>query len=175
MKLLDICELIVDCPHSTAKDEGKGYPLVRTPNVGKGRLVLEGVHRVSESVYRERIERAMPQYGDIILAREAPVGNAAIILQDQTVCLGQRVVLIRANQTVADPFYLVFYLLSGPVQHRLKNSANGAVVAHLNMNDIRNLEVSLPSLSEQKRVARILKSIDDKIELNNRINHNLAA
>lgn len=32
--LNEICELIVDCPHSTAYDEGKGYPLVRTPNIG---------------------------------------------------------------------------------------------------------------------------------------------
>ena len=45
MILNDICELIVDCPHSTAKDEGAGYPLIRTPNIGKGRLILDGVHR----------------------------------------------------------------------------------------------------------------------------------
>ena len=43
--LSEICELIVDCPHSTAIDEGKGYPLVRTPNIGKGRLIYSGMHR----------------------------------------------------------------------------------------------------------------------------------
>ena len=48
MVLEDVCELIADCPHTTAPDEGKGYPLIRTPNVGKGRLLLEGVHRVSK-------------------------------------------------------------------------------------------------------------------------------
>ena len=46
MVLEDVCELIADCPHTTAPDEGEGYPLIRTPNVGKGRLLLEGVHRV---------------------------------------------------------------------------------------------------------------------------------
>ena len=56
MKLLDICEAIVDCPHSTAKNDGTGYPLIRTPNVGKGRLKLAGVHRVSENVYNLRNE-----------------------------------------------------------------------------------------------------------------------
>ena len=40
MVLEDVCELIADCPHTTAPDEGKGYPLIRTPNVGKGRLLL---------------------------------------------------------------------------------------------------------------------------------------
>ena len=171
--LSDICDLIVDCPHSTAKDEGVGYPLVRTPNIGKGRLLLDGVHRVSETVYNVRNERAVPQVDDIILAREAPVGNAAIITQGQNVCLGQRVVLIRANKNIADPKYLIYKLLSEDVQYRLKNCANGAVVAHLNMNDIRNLEIDLPELDIQHRIANILTNLDDKIELNNRINHNL--
>ena len=66
MRLQDVCELIVDCPHSTAKDEGIGYPLIRTPNIGKGRLILDGVHRVSEEVYHKRNQRAVPQDGDLI-------------------------------------------------------------------------------------------------------------
>ena len=173
MKLIDVCVLIVDCPHSTAKDEGRGIPLVRTPNIGKGRLELNGVHRVNETVYNQRIERAIPEAGDLILAREAPVGNVALILPGQKVCLGQRVVLIRPDKEKADAAFLTYYLLSDKVQHRLKNNANGAVVAHLNMNEIRNLEIDLPDLSEQKRIASVLSSLDDKIALNNRINHNL--
>ena len=67
--LKDYCELIVDCPHSTAPDEGAGYPIIRTPNVGPGYLVLEGVQRVSEETYNKRNVRAIPQNGDLILAR----------------------------------------------------------------------------------------------------------
>lgn len=77
-KLQDVCEKIVDCPHSTAPDEGKGYPLIRTPNVGRGRLLLDNVQRVSKEVYDKRNKRATPQAGDIIFAREAPAGNAAL-------------------------------------------------------------------------------------------------
>ena len=173
-KLKEICELIVDCPHSTAKNEGYGYPLIRTPNVGKGRLLLQGVHRVNDEVYNARNERAVPSEGDIILAREAPVGNAAIIMPGQKVCLGQRVVLIRANKSMVNPMFLVYYLLSDEIQHRLKNNANGAVVAHLNMEDIRNLKVSIPDIKIQNSVAGILSSLDDKIECNRRINDNFA-
>ena len=172
-RLIDICDFIIDCPHSTAKDEGNGYPLIRTPNVGKGRLDFQGVHRVSEDVYNARNERAIPSDGDIILAREAPVGNAAIIQPGQKVCLGQRVVLIRANKSIVNPMFLVYYLLSDEIQHRLKNSANGAVVAHLNMNEIRNLRVSIPDIYVQNRIADILSSLDDKIKMNRRINENL--
>ena len=172
MILQDICK-IYDCPHTTAKDEGIGIPLVRTPNVGKGRLVLANVHRVNADVYKERTLRAIPEEDDIIIAREAPVGNAAIIQKGQKVCLGQRVVLLKPIKDVVDPNFLVYYLLSNEVQHRLRIHANGAVVAHLNVADIRNLLVSLPSLNEQKRIGRFLKIIDDKIEQNHRINENL--
>ena len=173
MKLLDICEAIVDCPHSTAKNDGTGYPLIRTPNVGKGRLKLAGVHRVSENVYNLRNERAVPQVDDLILAREAPVGNVAIIRQGQQVCLGQRTVLIRPNKECVDPDFLVYYLLTPKLQHNLLSSANGATVSHLNMSSIRSLEVQVPDIEVQKRIGAILARIDDKIELNTAINENL--
>lgn len=173
MTLLDVCELIVDCPHSTAPDEGQGYPLIRTPNIGKGRLILEGVHRVSKEIYDKRNERAVPKKNDLILAREAPVGNVAIIKGDQEVCLGQRTVLIRPNIDKVDPDFLVYYLLSPEVQHVLINSANGATVSHLNMSAIRKLAVNLPKIEEQRKIGRILSSLADKIEINKQINRNL--
>lgn len=61
MVLNDICEFIVDCPHSTAPNEGEGYPIIRTPNVGRGRLILDGVQRVSKATYDKRNIRAVPQ------------------------------------------------------------------------------------------------------------------
>jgi len=79
MTLNEACLLIADCPHTTARDEGDGYPLVRTPNVGFGRLVYDGMHRVSQKVYDLRNKRAIPEAGDLIYAREAPAGNVAVI------------------------------------------------------------------------------------------------
>ena len=93
-----LCELIVDCPHSTAPDEGEGYPLIRTPNIGPGYLDLTDVHRVSKEAYDIRNARAVPQPMDLILAREAPAGNVGIIREGQWVCLGQRTVLIRPSE-----------------------------------------------------------------------------
>ncbi len=173
MVLSEACILIADCPHTSAKDEGQGIALIRTPNVGKGRLILDNVHRVSEAIYQERIARAVPKTGDLILAREAPVGNVAIIQEGQKVCLGQRVVLIRANTDIVLPDYLVYYLLSTPVQHKLINQTNETTVAHLNVANIRNLEVSFPNIRVQHRIASILSSLDRKIELNNKINAQL--
>lgn len=164
MILLDICELIVDCPHSTAKDEGHGFPLIRTPNIGKGRLILDNVHRVCKEVYDKRNIRAIPQVDDIILAREAPAGNVALITKGQKVCLGQRTVLIRPNINKVNPEYLVYYMLSPKVQHDLQSSANGATVAHINMPKIRNLKIQIPNRVIQDKIATILSRYDALIE-----------
>lgn len=166
MILQDICELIVDCPHSTAPDEGTGYPLIRTPNVGRGRLLLDNVQRVSKEVYDIRNKRAIPQTDDIIFAREAPAGNVAIICEGQKVCLGQRTVLIRPNRDKVNAKYLVYYLLAPEQQYKLLGTANGATVAHVNIPIIKNLPVSLPDIEMQRRIADYITSYDDLIENN---------
>ena len=173
MNLNDVCELIVDCPHSTAPDEGEGYPLIRTPNIGKGRLLLEDVHRVSKSVYDDRNKRAVPKENDLILAREAPVGNVALIKKGQEVCLGQRTVLIRPNPKKVLPEFLVYYLLSPQIQHIFTGSSNGTIVSHLNLAILRNMEISLPSISVQEEISKHFVAIDDKIDLNNSLVENL--
>lgn len=166
MRLKDVCEFIVDCPHSTAKDEGQGYPLIRTPNIGKGRFNLEGVHRVSEDVYRKRNLRATPQDNDLIFAREAPAGNVAIIKNGEKYCLGQRTVLIRPNCEYVYPDFLTYYLLAPQQQYGLLGMANGATVAHVNLPVIRELEITLPPIEIQRRIANILSAYDDLIENN---------
>lgn len=166
MVLQDVCKLIVDCPHSTARDEGEGYPLIRTPNIGKGRLILEGVHKVSKEVYEKRNLRATPRAGDIIFAREAPAGNAAIILEGQIVCLGQRTVLIRPNTDLVYPKFLVYYILAPQQQYKLLGGANGATVAHVNIPIIRKMTIHLPAMDTQVKIAEILSAYDSLIENN---------
>lgn len=166
MILSDVCEFIVDCPHTTAEDEGTGYPLIRTPNIGKGRLIFEGVHRVSQETYNKRNLRATPQEGDLIFAREAPAGNVAVIKKGQEVCLGQRTVLIRPNKELVDPDYLTYYLLAPQQQYKLLGTANGATVAHVNLPIIRNLSIDLPSIEKQTSIALVLSAYDDLIENN---------
>lgn len=167
MILSDIA-VLYDCPHSTAPDEGEGYPLIRTPNVGKGRLILDGVHRVSREVYDLRNKRAIPQENDIIFAREAPAGNAAVIVKDQFVCLGQRTVLIRPNPQMVDSHYLTYYLLAPQQQTKLLGYSHGATVGHVNIPDLAKLPVVLPELSKQKAIAGIIELYDNLIETNNK-------
>jgi type I restriction enzyme S subunit len=159
-ELESLCELIVDCEHKTAPIQDEGYPSIRTPNIGRGYLILEGVNRVSEETYTRWTRRAIPQRGDLILAREAPAGNVAVIPDDLEVCLGQRTVLIRPNNKIFNSQYLMWLLLSGNVQKFFLQNSKGSTVVHVNMKDIRGLKINnIPPLAEQHKIVGRLEAL----------------
>jgi type I restriction enzyme S subunit len=167
--LRSVSLLIEDCLHATAPTVDKGYPLIRTPNIGKGRLDLSGVFRVTEDIYETWTRRVVPQDGDLILAREAPAGNVAIIKNGEKVCLGQRTVLIRPDPEKVNPDYLCYYLLAPKQQGLLLSGATGVTAAHVNMRDIRSLPLfDLPKLDYQENVGAILAGYHDLYENNRR-------
>lgn len=165
----DICELIVDSEHKTPPYEEGGHLYIRTPNIGEGRLKLEDAKYVSDESYEEWTQRAVPQAGDLVLAREAPVGNVVVIPESQSVCLGQRTVLLRPDEERVVPRYLMYLLLGHEMQGLVESLSTGSTVAHLNMSDIRSLSLpELPPLPVQRRIAGILGAYDDLISNNRR-------
>jgi type I restriction enzyme S subunit len=159
----------VDCLHATAPTQDEGYPLIRTPNIGRGRLILDGVQRVDEHTYQHWTRRAVPQQHDLILAREAPAGNVAIIKNGQTVCLGQRTVHLRPDAAQVDPDFLCYFLLHPKQQGLLLAGETGATSKHVNMRDIRRLPLQgMPHRDVQTRAGALLAAYDDLIENNTR-------
>ena len=143
--------------------------MIRTPNIGRGRLELDGVYRVSEDTYKIWTRRAIPQTDDLVLAREAPAGNVAIIREGQTVCLGQRTVHLRPDPEQVDPNFLCYFLLTPEQQGALLAGETGATSKHVNMSDIRKLALpNLPSLKVQRKIGNILSAYDDLITNNRR-------
>ncbi len=172
--LNDLCIAIVDCEHKTAPIVPVGIPSIRTSNIKNGRIDFENANRVSPETYAEWTQRMEPQPGDLVLAREAPVGEVGLIPPGQRACLGQRTVLIRPTPELLDSRYLLYLLLTPEMRHEMGVRASGSTVAHLNMSDIRQLELpEVPPLDEQRAIASVLGSLDDKIELNRRMNRTL--
>ncbi|MDD4274223.1 MAG: restriction endonuclease subunit S [Desulfobacter postgatei] len=173
--LSDIAE-IVDCEHKTAPTvEMSDFYSIRTTDVTNGKIDFESANRVAEHTFLEWTKRAVPMAGDIILAREAPVGEVGWIKEGYRVCLGQRTVLIKPRHPDVFNRYLLYYFVSPDIKHELRVRSTGSVVSHLNMKDIRNFEITLPNFPEQKAIASVLSSLDDKIDLLHRQNKTLEA
>lgn len=82
---------------------------------------------------------------------------------------------IRVDQAIANSKYIYFLLTQDEVTQHLSALAEQSTSAYpsIKPSDIENLEIDLPPLETQKQIASILSAIDDKIELNNKINENL--
>lgn len=173
---LDEIADVLDCEHKTAsKVDSSDYYSIRTPDIKNGRLLYEQANRVSAETYALWTKRGIPEAGDIILAREAPVGEVGWIDKEHKICLGQRTVLIKIHSSEIDKKYLLYSFVSQKFKDYLNELSGGSVVAHLNMKDIRALEFLFPPLPEQKAIASVLSSLDDKIDLLHRQNKTLEA
>ena len=128
--------------------------------------MLDGVYRVSDETYKQWTRRAVPQPGDLILAREAPAGNVAVIPEGLNVCLGQRTVLIRPKKELFLSDYLAHLLLQRNSQRRLLAHSRGATVQHVNLKDIRAFRLAaIPSLKEQHEVVAKIEGLASQRDL----------
>lgn len=95
----EICESIVDCVNKTAPvvDSTTPYKMIRTTNVKKGWVNLAEVKSVSKEVFEKWTRRQLPRKGDVILTREAPLGEVGMLRSHDQVFLGQRLVSYRAD------------------------------------------------------------------------------
>jgi type I restriction enzyme, S subunit len=161
-----VCEVIVDCPHSTPIFVQNGVVCLDTNSFKGGTVLQHKIRYVSEESYRERIKRLVPQPGDIVFAREGSVGESVIVPNGMRCCLGQRVMLFRPMVGIL-PAYFQLALSSPGSLARLLGLHKGIGAKHVNVADMRNMLLALPPLAEQRRiVAKVdeLMALCDQLE-----------
>lgn len=170
--LSKLCLLTVDCVNKTAPvvEGPTPFKMIRTTNVKRGFIDTESVRYVSEATFEQWTRRSKPQYGDVILTREAPVGEVGRCTFDDSeqIFLGQRLFQYRANPELLDWNYLAFVLQSPLIQNKLHGSSFGATVPHIKVGDAEHLEIPCPPIEKQREIGNALASYDDLIETNRR-------
>ncbi len=160
-----VCEKIIDCKNRTPPETPDGFPVIRTPNVRNGEFVDAELLYTDEQSYLIWTMRGMPQAGDIVISREAPVGEVCMIPERHpSACLGQRMMLYRPNQELIAPRYFLYALQSRQIQSRLDLISGGSTVGHVRVGDIRDLWMFMPeSPAEQNQIASALDGICAKL------------
>jgi type I restriction enzyme S subunit len=175
-RLESICLLVVDCPHATPKWTESGVVVLRNQNIKGGRLDLSSPSYTDEEHYLGRVKRAVPQAGDIVITREAPMGDVCQIPAGLKCCLGQRQVLLRPDPKKVDSRFLLYALQSPYIQHQIGwNEGTGSTVSNLRIPVLEALSVPTPKLAVQREVAETLGAIDDRITLLRETNTTLEA
>lgn len=172
----ELCSVVVDCPHSTPKWTANGKIVIRNNNIKHGRIDFSSPSYTDDEHFAQRIKRAKPQPGDIIITREAPIGDVGMIPENTECCLGQRMVLLRANQSVCDNFYLLYSLQSLYVQHQISwSEGTGTTVSNLRIPHLEQIQIPYLPLEQQAKISSVLRALEEKIENNRRLNDNLQA
>jgi type I restriction enzyme, S subunit len=164
--ITDVCESIVDCINKTAPiiDQPSPFKMIRTTNIRNGQVNLESTRYVTEEIYNQWIRRQVPKQGDILLTREAPMGEVGILLTDDYVFLGQRIVSYRTNSDQLNNKFLLYAFQSDDLQNQIKALASGSTVQHMRVPDTKALKIPLPPLSEQKRIVSIVDQAFEGID-----------
>ena len=160
IKLKHITHQIIDAEHKTAPyyDDGE-YLVCRTTNVKDGKLRLEGGKYTNNSTYEEWTKRGLPEVGDILFTREAPAGEACVYTGEVPLCLGQRMVLFKLDQTRVSPDFVLHSIYSGLADDFVKQLSQGSTVAHFNMADIKNIPLFEPPIDEQVKIVEYLSMV----------------
>lgn len=165
---------IYDGPHATPEKTESGPYFLSISSLEKGRLDLSKSAYLSEANFKNWTKRVTPKKGDLLFSYETRLGEAALMPDGIRACLGRRMGLLRPKANQVIPEYLLYAYLSPQFQQTIiSNTIRGATVDRIALNELPNYVIRIPDIEEQKKIAKLLSSIDTKIEFNNRINAEL--
>jgi type I restriction enzyme S subunit len=164
VRIEDACRSITDCVNKTAPTVSgpTPYKMIRTTNVRNGIVSLASVNYVSKDVYDVWTRRQVPLPGDVILTREAPMGEVGMLESDEHVFLGQRLVSYRTEPSKLHGRFLLYGLQSEPLQRQIHALASGSTVQHMRVPDSKNLQLPLPKLQEQEAAVLTLDAMREE-------------
>jgi type I restriction enzyme S subunit len=167
---------LIDCDHRTPPPADSGYPYVAIPQLRNGHINLKDARRISTEHFVDWTRKAKPMGNDVVLSRRCNPGETAHVPIGVEFALGQNLVLLRADGKRIYPPFLRWLARSPEWWEQIGKFLNvGAVFDSLKCADVPKFELTIPPSTEQRTIAHILGTLDDKIELNRRMNETLEA
>jgi len=161
---------IFDGPHATPVKTDVGPYFLSISSLEKGRLNLSKSAHLSEADFKKWTKRVTPKKGDLLFSYETRLGEAALMPDGVTACLGRRMGLLRPHSDKVISEYLLYAYLSPAFQQTIiANTITGATVDRIALNEMIDFPIRIPSIEDQRKVSELLKDIDSKIECNNQI------
>lgn len=173
VKLAEVADLTVGFVGTMAKHYvEEGIPFIRSMNVEPFRINYNDLKYISPE-FNNRISKSKLHGGDVVIVRTGKPGACAVIPNDYEEINCSDLVIVRPYKGELDSLYAACYI---NYSYRTVNSRLvGAVQQHFNVKVAGELEIELPPLLEQKKVAEIIGNLNEKILVNEQINENLVA
>lgn len=177
LTLGDIVEIVIDYRGKTPKKLGgdwsdTGYRAFSAKNIKTGQIVqCESIRFVDEAMYHKWMKEEI-QRGDILITSEAPFGQIFYWDSDEKIVLSQRLFGVRIKKQY-DSRFVYYYMTTNEFQSEMDHRATGTTVVGLRQPELIKCALRCPDYETQRKISAILTAIDNKIAVNEAINHNL--
>lgn len=161
---------IFDGPHATPKKTESGPWFLSISSLNRGQLDLSQSAHLSEEDFIKWTRRVTPRSGDLLFSYETRLGEAALMPDGLRACLGRRMGLLRPKKEKVSPHFLLYAYLGPDFQNTIQERCvHGATVDRIPLTEMGKWPISLPPREEQEAIASLLRALDDKIAVNDRI------
>ena len=157
-------ERLIDYRGKTPPKTDSGVRLITAKVVKGGQIHNEPAEFIAADFYDEWMRRGLPQKLDVLLTTEAPLGEVAILRDEERIALAQRIILLRAKPGLIDPHFLFYALQSDFGQGELKARSSGTTVLGIKQSELRQVRIPLFPLPTQQRIGAILSAYDELME-----------
>lgn len=154
-------------PLKIGLDWGNGLiPSLSANNVQMGKIDFsKETHFGSEELYSVWMNKGATQKDDILFTMEAPLGNVALVPDDNKYILSQRVILLRVDKKIVS-HYMYNYMMGNDFQTRMLKFSSGSTVKGIQYSQLKEILIAFPKdINEQKQITKILTTQDKKIEI----------
>lgn len=131
-----------------------GIPILTAKNVRMGSLDIENVHFASEEEFEQLSAKSKPDPGDLLVTKDGTIGRAALFDNSMPVCINQSIALVKPNRALISPVYLLYYILSGPVQLRIEGMKKGNAMPHLQITEFARFPIAMAPMDKQQQFER---------------------
>ena len=162
MQILDeVCILITDGTHYSPKDEGNGLPFVTVKDMSESGLDFDNCIQISEQVWQKADDgNSAPKSGDVLLSKDGTVGKVHVVKNEGKFAALSSIAILRPNPEILDSDYLGHFLKSEDAMRQASRMKTGTALRRIILKDIKRIQLRIPSLDEQKRIATILDKTD---------------
>ena len=175
-KLDEVCLEITDGSHSSPKSVDKGYPMASVKDMNYFDISIDTCRQISEEDYNKLTKgNCKPKVNDVLIAKDGSyMKHVNVVKEEKDLVILSSIAILRPNVDIINPNFLKYYLLSPSIKQDLEQGyVSGSAIRRIVLKDFRRFPINLPPLEEQEKIADILSSLDDKIELNNEMNKTL--
>ncbi|GAB2485525.1 restriction endonuclease subunit S [Algoriphagus taiwanensis] len=150
-----------------------GTPIITVEHLDSGFINGDNAPRVSNEDLKRLIKYTLKE-GDIVFSRVGSVDRRSLVRKkEEGWMFSGRCLRVRANKSKIDPQYLSYFFGTESFKNHIRSIAVGATMPSINTKILSDVNIFYPPLPEQKAIAHILGSLDEKIELNRQMNQTL--